>query len=379
MTSSELPTQFAPVERAAGEDIDHQARYFLNLPLLDRLFNAVPDIVLVVNQQRQIVFANHHLLKALGLKDADTILGLRPGEALGCVHAFETAGGCGATEFCKTCGAVQALLSSLSGRESVQECRIALANGEALDLQVWATPLSLEGEIFSIFAIKDISHEKRRQALERIFFHDLLNVAGGLRGFTELLKEATPAELETITGSLSRLSERLVDEIKAQRELSAAENNELAVHPAPLNSQVLLQEIMALYQYHEAARARHLQLDPHSPAVLFTSDPTLLRRVIGNMVKNALEATTPAETVTLGCEQREETIEFWVHNPGVMPRRVQLQVFQRSFSTKGPGHGLGTYSMKLLSERYLKGKVSFTSSAQHGTIFRASYPLTLSK
>jgi sensor histidine kinase regulating citrate/malate metabolism len=52
-----------------------------------------------------------------------------------------------------------------------------------------------------------------------------------------------------------------------------------------------------------------------------------------------------------------------------------LQIFQRSFSTKGAGRGLGTYSIKLLGERYLHGTVSFASSAEQGTIFQISLPL----
>ena len=70
------------------------------------------------------------------------------------------------------------------------------------------------------------------------------------------------------------------------------------------------------------------------------------------------------------------SVEFSVHNPNPMPRNVQLQVFQRSFSTKGSGRGLGTYSMKLLSERYLGGRVSFESNEESGTVFRARYPVT---
>lgn len=377
MMSSEISSQFAPAERASRTEISLQAHAVLKIPLLEQLFNAVPDIVLIVNPQRQIVFANHNLLEALGLDKLETIIGLRPGEALGCVHAFETAGGCGTSEFCKTCGAVLALLSSLRGHQMIQECRITLLGGEALDLQVWATPLNVNGEIFSIFAVKDISHEKRRRVLEHIFFHDLLNVAGGMHGFAALLKDATPAEMGTITDAITRLSARLIEEINAQRELSVAENNELLIHPTEANSRTFLLDILTLYRHHETANARGLELDPQTSTVTFTSDLTLLGRVIGNMVKNALEATAPGETVTLGCNQRGEAIEFWVHNPGYIPRRVQLQVFQRSFSTKGLGRGLGTYSIKLLGERYLKGKVSFTSSPEMGTIFQASFPLTL--
>jgi sensor histidine kinase regulating citrate/malate metabolism len=60
-----------------------------------------------------------------------------------------------------------------------------------------------------------------------------------------------------------------------------------------------------------------------------------------------------------------------------MSRKVQLQLFQRSFSTKGKNRGLGTYSMKLLSERYLQGSISFKVSEKEGTTFFARYPLNL--
>jgi sensor histidine kinase regulating citrate/malate metabolism len=61
----------------------------------------------------------------------------------------------------------------------------------------------------------------------------------------------------------------------------------------------------------------------------------------------------------------------------VIPRDVQLQLFKRSFSTKGEGRGLGTYSMKLLTERYLNGRVGFRTSESAGTTFTASYPLAI--
>ena len=104
---------------------------------------------------------------------------------------------------------------------------------------------------------------------------------------------------------------------------------------------------------------------------------TPLRRVIGNLIKNALEASEKGQTVTLGCTAVDTGVEFWVNNAGSMPRPVQLQMFQRSFSTKGAGRGLGTYSVKLLTGKYLKGKVSFTTSPDAGTTFRVSYPVQI--
>ena len=54
---------------------------------------------------------------------------------------------------------------------------------------------------------------------------------------------------------------------------------------------------------------------------------------------------------------------------------MQQQIFQRSFSTKnGEGRGIGTYSVKLLVERYLEGSVEFVSDDAHGTVFTVIVP-----
>ncbi|MEZ4831367.1 MAG: ATP-binding protein [Caldilineaceae bacterium] len=66
-----------------------------------------------------------------------------------------------------------------------------------------------------------------------------------------------------------------------------------------------------------------------------------------------------------------------MHNQSVIPYVVQLQLFKRSFSTKGNGRGLGTYSMRLLTERYLKGHISFTSTQDDGTTFFVWLPLQI--
>ncbi|MDP6040706.1 MAG: response regulator, partial [Candidatus Latescibacteria bacterium] len=218
------------------------------------------------------------------------------------------------------------------------------------------------------------SHEKRREALERIFFHDLLNTAGGLKGLAELIREASLEELNEFQDIILRLSHELIEEIQAQRQLAAAENEELATHPSVFNTGDVLDEVSDLYAGHEVARGRAVQIVDTVYRGPLTTDHTLLRRVLGNMTKNALEAIKPGETVMLGCNPGDQGVEFWVHNPGLIPLDTQRQIFQRSFSTKGPGRGLGTYSIKLLTEQYLKGSVSFDTSPDQGTTFRVVCP-----
>ncbi len=105
------------------------------------------------------------------------------------------------------------------------------------------------------------------------------------------------------------------------------------------------------------------------------TDVVLLRRVLVNLVKNAVEASSPGEQVTVRAREDGDEIVFEVHNPGVMPIAVQRQIFQRSFSTKeGHGRGVGTYSVRLFTERHLRGHVSFESREPEGTTFRVRVP-----
>ncbi len=108
-------------------------------------------MLIILNKERQIIYANQLFLKTLNIDNFDAVIGKRPGEAVYCIHANQTEGGCRTTEFCKTCGAVHAILESQKGNQSIKECRIATTSGDALDLEVTTTPYQHEDESFTIF------------------------------------------------------------------------------------------------------------------------------------------------------------------------------------------------------------------------------------
>jgi signal transduction histidine kinase len=273
------------------------------------------------------------------------------------------------------CGAAQAVMQGLKGDNAIQECRITRrCSHESLDLRVHAAPLAFKGHNWVQFVLSDISDEKRRRSLETIFFHDVLNTATAVRAAADLIVRRSGPGLNGVPQQLQALTNRLIDEIVAQRQLSDAENDDLQVTPERVNAARLLLELAESSSGDENVQGRRLRIELPELAPEIVTDVTLLRRVLGNMLKNAVEATPRSGTITLGVTDLGDTVEFWMNNPGEMPRQVQLQVFQRSFSTKGRGRGLGTYSMRLLTERYLGGRVSFSSSASEGVTFRATYP-----
>ncbi|MBI5624076.1 MAG: histidine kinase [Elusimicrobia bacterium] len=375
--ATSLATEFAPAERMDPEDILQQSESLSRLPLLRTLLDAMPVMVAILNSTRQIVFFNKVLSESVD-DEVGTPLGLRSGELLDCAHACEAPNGCGTTRFCRVCGVLKASLEGLAGRPAVEEGRIGAKDpAQSLELRVWATPFRHEGRDYVITALQDISGEKRRAALERIFFHDVLNTANVVLGATELLAEVKAEDAETFRRKALSAAKRLIVEIQSQREIIEAEKGELALKPAELSAKRFLADLVDFWAQQGLALERSLRLSEDCEDAALTTDPALLSRVLTNMIKNGLEAVPAGGAVTVSCVRDVDAVLFRVQNPGVMPESVQLKVFQRSFSTKGgSGRGLGTYGMRLLTESYLKGKVWFESSDESGTVFYARIPVS---
>jgi signal transduction histidine kinase len=371
-----MTTEFAPAERAEPRIIEAAHRAIASSAILVSILDALPDQVLVLNRQRQIVYGNRAATELAASLGQASILGLRPGELMACRVALESPAGCGTAEACRTCGAVQAILDAAGGQRSNQECRInrqADSGPDALDLRISTTPFPWGDDELVLFVATDIADEKRRRILERVFFHDILNTAGGISTMAVMLSDGD-LTLDEAKDDLIIASDTLVQEIKSQRILVAAENNALAVQWRTLEPVAFLDALVRTYRNHEVARGKRILIAPGAGGRPFVSDEALLSRVLGNLLKNALEASAGGELVTLGCRDDGDGTTFTCHNGKAMPRQVQLQVFQRSFSTKGRDRGIGTYSVKLLTGKYLGGRVRFTSDEDTGTTFCVSLP-----
>ncbi len=368
-----MKTKFATAERVSIADVLLSKSKLDILPFIDEIFCSLSYIFCIFNDQRQIVFVNDVLMKSLGVDRVEKVLGKRFGEAFGCVHSNEDESGCGTTEHCRYCGAINAILQSKRiMKKTTEECRVRrMVNGKevAIELEVTATPFVYEDEYFTIFSVIDITDKKRRGLIERIFFHDILNTAGSLSNIFELLNVVEDGERAELLNIASSLSQQILDEITTQRLLLQAENSSLIINNQEINSLEFLNVVVNDLRFHEVANEKVISLDETSDSVIFISDPVILRKIINNMVKNALEASNSGETITVKAQKTGNKFRISVHNNLFMPADIELQVFMRSFSTKGLQRGLGTYSMKILGEQYLAGKVNFTTDPVNGTIF----------
>ena len=369
---------FVTAERTPGPTMDRQVRLFAESPavgILDRL----PMGVAVFNTSRQIIYANEAFcaLSDSGRGVAD-LIGLRLGDALACLGARLDDGVCGTTQLCRSCGAAKSLAASLAGAASASgDCSISrqgVQRLDNLDFRIWIWALRHADETFHVALLSDIRAEKRLDLMERIFYHDILNLVSGMQGVCELMREEEEGTRNAELDLLLFAVERVTDLILSQRDLSFAERGDYEVAVNKMGTLSLLSDITSLMRRESSCRGKTLAIAPDSSDVFFASDRKLVTRILVNMQKNALEATPPGGTVTVGCGRTDGQVRFWVHNAGMVAEEARPQIFRRAFSTKGRGRGLGTYGTKLFAESYLGGTVGFTTDATDGTTFYVLLP-----
>jgi Histidine kinase-, DNA gyrase B-, and HSP90-like ATPase len=347
---------------------------------MEHWIELMPGLAAVLDADRRILAANRRFVKAVGATGLPRLLGFRPGEALTCHHANEHPEGCGSSPDCAYCGVLGAVAECRArGKQVTKVARILTRqanDGGAMDCRVHAAPLRLQDRDCTVVCIEDTGAEARRRLLEGALLEPLARQCQEARELLARLQAdaADAGEGEAATRRLACLVEGMRDRLECQRDLLAAETGDLAVVVGTFGVEALLAELAGWARAQPAAAGRTLSLEEVAPGTVST-DRRLLRRVLGNLVINALEASRPGETVTLACRPEERLLRFRVGNPGVIPRPVRAGLFQRSFTTHSePGRGTGLFFARMLTQFYLDGEIGYRSDAHHGTVFEVGIP-----
>ncbi len=373
-----MDTYFAPAKRTEEKELVAEIRMVNKNPILSGLLHSIGGLLAILDERRQIIAINDSFLKMLGINNPSEALGLRPGEALKCIHSDEEPGGCGTTKFCSTCGAAIAIVASLKGNKPCERICALTANrrGEEVDiaLLVRSQPIEIKETKVLLLFLKDITVEQQRAALERTFFHDINNMLSGLLGASEMLVlENNQSNLVKI---IHKSSLRLKNELDIQKCLSQSGTGAYQPLWQKIDAGYVMEELQACFANHSAAKNKKIIFPANAPSVGVKTDMSLLLRILSNMLTNALEASEKNETVKLSVEHKNSFLIFGVWNKSPIPQNIAQRIFQRNFSTKeGAGRGVGTYSMKLFGEQILGGKINFTTSNETGTMFTLSLPV----
>jgi len=230
-------------------------------------------------------------------------------------------------------------------------------------------------------ALIDILGDKQRQAEEAVRVknrfiataaHDIRQPVTALSLYVDHLKEV-PSDQEIVlpkilraAGTVSRLFESLFD-------LARLDNEQLQ----PVAQRVDVAEVLRDLrdQFEPLARAKGVGLRLRTVHGTLTTDPVLVRRLIGNIVSNAVKYTPPGRKVLLSARRRSGhvAVEVWDQGFGIEPGELR-KIFTEFYKIQGPsedpeGFGLGLSIVARLAHA-LQARLSVRSRPGHGSVFR---------
>jgi signal transduction histidine kinase len=104
------------------------------------------------------------------------------------------------------------------------------------------------------------------------------------------------------------------------------------------------------------------------------TDPDLLKRILGNLISNAVQAMPDGGKLTIRSNREKDDVVITVQDTGVgIPENVKPKLFTPLFTTKSKGQGFGLAVVKRMTEA-LNGTVTFESQQGKGTKFTIRLP-----
>jgi signal transduction histidine kinase len=228
-----------------------------------------------------------------------------------------------------------------------------------------------------------------RQDLVNMLVHDLRGPLGNLINTIELVmmiarKDETNADLVRFLEMGKRTGRTLTDLVDSMLDVSRLEQGEVPLQCSMTRLEQLLTEVLEQVEPQAESKDTTLIFQPipagAQPEVWL--DNSLMRRVLTNLVSNAIKYAPEEAQVELITSIEAEMLQFAVKDNGDgISKKDQRRIFDKfsriSYSADGPsGVGLGLAFCKLAIEAH-KGQISVESTglAGEGSIFYVRIPL----
>ena len=261
---------------------------------------------------------------------------------------------------------------------------------------VTAETLRVQRELAANLKLEmDLEKEKHANQIKSDFLfnisHDIRTPMNAIVGFSDLAKRHLndPARLETYLGKVDESSRQLLALIDDLLEMSKLEYGRIELKAEPADLREEIDRVLDLFraQSEEKKLTLHSQLQLPEGKVLV--DAHRFRRVLSNLVSNAVKFTPAGGTVRIGARQKQVSesgyarFEFTVADTGIgmtedfMKRMYEAFEREETSTRAGTiGTGLGLSITKNLLD-IMGGSISVKSRKGAGTTFTVDLPLKL--
>lgn len=311
----------------------------------EQILSSVSSGVIVLDENHVVVQTNPAAARLLGIPILST---LRQLERFG-------------TE-------VPYLLRTLKAGE---RCNLQYTTGKGdVQLSVRATEMQLGGKNVRILTLNDIRNELDAKELDswikltRVLTHEIMNSIAPISSLSETFlkrKDVVNGPLYDGIRAIHETSTGLISFVDSYRKFSALQKPS----PEPFYLMDLLKQIQGLNLVPETV-ALTLQIEPVE--LMLYADPNLIRQVLINIVKNAVQSIggNKGRIHIRAYSAADEHVFIYISNDGpVIPEEEAEQIFVPFFTTRINGSGIGLS----LSRQIMKlsgGSISLLRAGTNG-------------
>lgn len=217
--------------------------------------------------------------------------------------------------------------------------------------------------------------------------HELRTPMNAIMGFSQLLLRQYPDPLsEPQLDMVQRIfdnSRNLLGMVNEVLDFSKIEANRMDIHPT--NFQLSTLVLSTIQELQPLALEKDLALEAKLPEPLLTlhltNDPDCLRRIIVNLISNAIKFTESGEVTVRVQQLNPEQVEIVVQDTGmgISPEHLEtifepFRQVDQSLTRSHPGTGLGLAITQSLVKA-MQGTISVTSQKEKGSTFVVHLPV----
>lgn len=357
----------------AGTAIEH-ARLFAETQAARRryagLFEDSIDPILISDLRGVITDCNSHAQHYLGL-GAQRLLGARVMD----LHKPTNE------------GSYPDLSHLEAGVAHAYETSIAHADGALLPIEIHVKRIDVERQPILQWILRDISERKALDQLKAdltsMLFHDLRSPLGNIISSLEVMRGSVDEQDEdlgaviTVAQRSSRRLSRLIDSLL---DIGLLESGKAVLNRAPASMEELIGEALEEVQPIAEAKSHRLEMESlDAPLRMIEIDVDMIRRVMINLVENAVRYTPSNGEIRVVAEQLDDQIRISVRDSGP---GIEMKDRQRIFEkfarlerkSRSKGLGLGLAFCRLAIEAH-GGKIWVESEPGKGSVFCFALPL----
>lgn len=334
------------------------------------LFEDSIDPIMISNLDSLITEANHRAESFLGFSRSEllgkSVLGLNQGSEI----------------------PPPSNLRSLElGHTLSYESNVLNKRGGLLPVEVYIKRIDIEGEPYLQWILRDISErlalDELRDDLTSMIFHDLRSPLGNVLSSLEVLRTSLPEDDESVQAILSislRSGRRLSRLVESLLDLGQLEAGQAVLHKSSASIGAIIAE--AVEEVHPMAEAKgHLMRFDLGQTNLsqIEMDVEMIRRVVINLLENAVKYTRAGGSIFVSCRENEGEITVRIQDDGLgIALADQERIFDK-FARIQPGGrpkglGLGLAFCRLAVEAH-GGRIWVESEADMGSTFAFTLPI----